>query len=97
MQHLLTVVVYDVMQLLVVPAPQPAPSQPTQVAAAATPVAGVPTATPMAVAAQPTTPTTVGSGGISVVTSTPVSLSNPITMVTPTVSKSTTLGGGLFG
>lgn len=56
--------------VVVVPAPAP-----QQVLAAPTPAPA-----PTAVAAVPTTPTVVGSGGIKVVTSTPVSISNPITV-----------------
>ncbi|KAF5829849.1 hypothetical protein DUNSADRAFT_15413 [Dunaliella salina] len=51
----------------------------------------------MAAANAPTSRTVTGSGGISVVTSTPVSVSNPITIDSPSSSISGGFGFGLFG
>lgn len=64
------------------PVPNPVPVPAPQLAAAAAPA--------------PATPTVVGSGGIKVVTSTPLSISNPIKITNPNVNgvKNTAVGGG---
>ncbi|KAG1669064.1 hypothetical protein FOA52_003982 [Chlamydomonas sp. UWO 241] len=67
--------------VVIIPVPNPVPVPvPTQLAAAPAPV--------------PSTPTVVGSGGIKVVTSNPISIENPIEINTPNTNGNKNAGGG---
>ncbi|GAX76525.1 hypothetical protein CEUSTIGMA_g3971.t1 [Chlamydomonas eustigma] len=75
-----------VIEVVPVLVPQPAPQSLQQLAPAPIPAAFTPFSTP-------TTPTIVGSGGIHVTTSNPISISNPISVTNPNVNGQLTTVG----